>query len=330
MSNKNLNNFYNPKISIVILNWNGFADTIDCLISLSKCTYSNFDVILIDNNSNDESVSVIKKWLTESRFQNLILIENKENYGFAKGNNIGIDIALKNNSDFILLLNNDTVVESDFLIELLNFYNQNNNYLVLTPQIRYFNKPNVIWNCGGKLSNFGTRKYFYNDTHYKELPNIDFIKISFITGCSIMINSLVIKKIGKLSENYFFGEEDFEFSMRLKKNKINAACVLNSKIFHKVNSSISKTSELIIGKIFINYLCRFIDMRTFMSYFAWHIWRRLYTIYIFYLLKTRYRFSIKIIHHFISELLYYSVLLKGVDKSMFEKFINNNFQNKSV
>ena len=127
MSNTNLNNCYNPKISIVILNWNGFADTIDCLISLSKCTYSNFDVILIDNNSNDESVSIIKKWLTETRFQNLIFIENEENYGFAKGNNIGIDIALKNNSDFILLLNNDTVVESDFLIELLNFYNQNNN-----------------------------------------------------------------------------------------------------------------------------------------------------------------------------------------------------------
>jgi len=320
----------NPKVAIVILNWNGFKDTIDCLSSLSNSNYQNFEIILVDNASTDGSVGKIKKWLTDTLYKKIQIIECPLNYGFAKGNNIGIQAAINNKTDYILLLNNDTVVTPNFMSELITFFNNNINYSVATPQIRYFNKQEIIWNCGGKLSNYGTRKYFFDDKHYTELPDKNFVKISFITGCSIIMRTSVIEKIGKLTENFFFGEEDFEFSMRLKKNKINAACVLNSLIYHKVNSSISKTSELIIGKIFINYLSRFINMKSFMPSWKWQLWRHSYILYIVYLLKFRYKFSFKTIRIFLSCLLSDSLKLNGVDKAIFDKYINFDFSSKPV
>ena len=151
----------NPKVSIIILNWNGWKDTLECLESLYQINYPNYDVIVIDNGSEDESIKKIREYCkgkieTKSDFfeysednkpikifefkeeeletkktinnefsslspnKRLILIKNHKNYGFAEGSNIGIRFALKSfNSDYILLLNNDTVVDKTFLTELV-------------------------------------------------------------------------------------------------------------------------------------------------------------------------------------------------------------------
>ena len=179
-----------PVVSVVILNWNGYQDTIECLASLSQCVNERFEIILVDNASSDGSVEIIEKWITDtvtskdekkfkivkpdsgytddSSFIPVYIHVNSENLGFAKGNNIGIERALDHNSSYVLLLNNDTVVNHNFLSELLNFFEAHPEYSLATPQIRYYDKQDIIWNCGGSLSNFGSRKYFFDDK-----PSID-------------------------------------------------------------------------------------------------------------------------------------------------------------
>ena len=337
----------NPLVSIIILNWNGYKDTIDCLTSLSKCINENFEVILVDNGSTDGSAVILSKWIEDKingqgerkfklitddsiisdieKFIPVFLIENKENFGFARGNNIGITMALKHNASYVLLLNNDTVVTDDFLGILLNFFEAHAEYSAATPQIRYFDKPDIIWNCGGAISNFGSRKYYYNDKPIISLPAIDFLDISFVTGCALIMKSDLVRKIGLLTEAFFFGEEDIEFSLRMKRNNIRTACVMKSLIFHKVNSSISRTSEIVIGKIYIHYLGRFIDLKNYMSSWKWLVWRFIYQFYIFYLMKFRHKIPYRVIRKFLKLLMENSSALNGVSKALFDKYVNFDF-----
>src|SRR3989338_5520706 len=98
------------KISIIILNWNGLKDTLACLETVFKIDYPNFDVAVVDNASSDGSASVVKERFPQAHF-----IQNKENLGFAEGNNVGMRVALENGADYIFILNNDTVVDKDIL-----------------------------------------------------------------------------------------------------------------------------------------------------------------------------------------------------------------------
>ncbi len=347
MDNLNETLHKQPSIAIVILNWNGHDDTVDCLKSLAECAYNNFEILLVDNASEDNSIAIIKDRLqvynqqtTERKYQlgekttnsesdddaiQITFIENVDNYGFAKGNNIGIKYAMNHSVEYVLLLNNDTTVGKDFLQELMSFFATHNDYAVVTPQIRYYDKPDFIWNCGGKLSNFGTRKYFFDDKHYSELPNKNHLDISFITGCALMATADVLKTFGPLSEDFFFGEEDYEFSMRMKENHVKVACVLPSVIYHKVNSSISKASDSAIGKIYIHYLNRFINMRNYFPRWKWLLWRRVYLFYISVLLKNKHKIKCKTIRKFNKRLLADSATMIRVGKQTFEYYIKYNF-----
>lgn len=107
---------YYPKVYIIILNWNGLKDTLECLESVFKLDYLNFEVIVVDNGSTDDSVNVILKTYPQVR-----LIENRENLGYTGGNNIGMRYAIERDADYIWLLNNDTIVEEDTLGEACKY-----------------------------------------------------------------------------------------------------------------------------------------------------------------------------------------------------------------
>jgi len=117
-----------PKVSIIILNWNGLKDTIECLESLKKITYPNYEVIVVDNDSKGNDADIL-----EERYKNYIrVIRNKENLGFAGGNNVAIRQVLKEEkSDYILLLNNDTIVEPNFLEELIKIALQDEKIAII-------------------------------------------------------------------------------------------------------------------------------------------------------------------------------------------------------
>ena len=240
-------------VAIMILNWNGWQDSIACLESLSKIDYDEFFVVLGDNGSTNNSKKEISSFcnlrrldsnwikigdpLPEIANRKVYLYDLQSNYGFAKGNNILIQLAARHNPDYYLLLNNDTEVEPDFLTKLINYQRTHNRIKVLTPIIYYYGDKPRIWNAGGRLL-WGIRKYHYADSTDVRAREKEFIPCSFITGCALFCTQDVLLENNKLfTESFFHGEEDFDFSLRMKDKGIKMGCVTSSVIYHKVGRS---------------------------------------------------------------------------------------------
>lgn len=267
------------ELFIVILNWNGWNDTKECLESVYNSSFSNFTVVLVDNGS-EHDYSEIKQWSEKnidsfleapadnisslqiaaalSIGKRLIFLKSNENLGFAKANNIGIRLAKRHNIPFVFLLNNDTVVPADTIKKLMNFIEENNNYTAIVPQIRYYEPKDMIWCCGGWLNGF-YEAYYYKGEMHNNLNLHGHKKISFATGCALLIRN---NEFDLLSEKFFFGEEDFELSLRFKKLGKKMACVLDAIVYHKESASIDRSSRH-INKIFIHRLNRFINIKTY-------------------------------------------------------------------
>ena len=235
----------NSKVAVIIVNWKKYDITSSCIESILNSTNSNFKIILVDNESDNKKVKNFK-------YKNEIeIIQNKKNEGFSKANNIGIDYALKNNYDYTILINNDTIVEKN-LIEVLLKTAQAKNLSVLQPLIlKYCGKE--IWNAGGRINyffgNFITRKKVGNSL------NSSHELTEWLTGCCCLFKTKIFKEIGKLDESFFAYYEDVDFSLRLKKRGYKIGFTSKTHIYHYESfSSISNNSKG--GKLspYIHYL----------------------------------------------------------------------------
>lgn len=286
--------------AIIILNWNGATDTIECIESL-RYVQDDYFCVVADNGSEDHSIELIEQYFQKENIihhvieygealydkpQNheFILYKINENLGFAQGNNEAIRLITATiRPNHYLLLNNDTIVEPDFLKHLNCFAKEHPTYQALTPLICHHCNHNLIWNAGGKQK-WGFRKYHYAQQPLQKIKEIGHIDVTFLTGCALYADaSLLQQDGGLLTERFFFGEEDFEFCLRMNQQKKKMACVLPSKIYHKVNASIAKVEP--IGKTYIYYLNRFIDMRQHLSPSTFRLWTFLYFFYIYLLLR---------------------------------------------
>lgn len=224
-----------PKVFIIILNWNGWKDTIDCLTSLESINYpkNDFEIILIDNASTDDSLKNLKNSIPA--FKNKItLVENKENLGFSGGNNIGIDYAQKNKADYTLLLNSDTVADPDFLKGLVLAGEGRKSAGIIAPKIYFFDEKKTIWFNGGKFSwVFGSDHIDFGKIDNSETTGGQ-KKTEFITGCAMLVKSAVFKKAGLLDERFFLYYEDVDFSLRARKSGFECVVVEHSKVWHKI------------------------------------------------------------------------------------------------
>lgn len=312
-------------VGVVILNWNGYRDTIACIHSLLQSTYKEFKIYLLDNRSTNESVAKIIAYMdgldTSSR---ICFMPQKVNWGFAKGSNIGIRKALEDKCDYIWLLNNDTIVESDTLEKLINALQSEDNLFVVTPLIACYDNKNIIWNCGGIIFSLGFRMYYFAGKHIS-LCKKDNFRITFVTNCASLFKSEYFQKYGLLSERFFFGEEDFEMCLRNKKNNIKMKCIPSARIYHKVNSSIGKEveySEKMQRKDFLYYLNRFVNMRLyFNNSLKFCLFSLFYTGYIRYLLKKK-GMKKNFRNEFISNLRKMSLKVDTVDMDLFRKIMD--------
>ena len=235
----------NSKVAVIIVNWKKYDITSSCIESILNSTNSNFKIILVDNESDNKKVKNFK-YRDEIK-----IIQNKKNEGFSKANNIGIDYALKNNYDYTILINNDTIVEKN-LIEVLLKTAQAKNFSVVQPLILKYNSK-VIWNAGGRINyffgNFITRKKLGNSLNSsQELTE-------WLTGCCCLFKTKIFKEIGKLDESFFAYYEDVDFSLRLKKHGYKIGFTSKTHLYHYESfSSISNNSKG--GKLspYIHYL----------------------------------------------------------------------------
>ena len=233
-----------PKVTIIILNWNGKEDTIECRESLKHITYPNYEILLVDNGSTDGSVECFRE-----RYPGMEIIETGENLGFAEGNNVGIRRAMDEGADYVLLLNNDTVVDPEFLGELVKVAESDLKIGIVGPKIYYYDyggRKDVIWFAGGKINWWWGIKYHLGRGipdfgQFNETSNSD-----FISGCCFLIKSEIIHKIGLLDDIYFCYSEDADWSIRAKKAAYNVIYVPQSIIWHKISKSAGYGSPLMV------------------------------------------------------------------------------------
>ncbi len=246
----------------------------DCLNSLRKINYDNYKIVVVDNGSVDGSVFEIRK-----RFPEVEIIENKTNLGFAGGNNIGIKCAINNRADYVLLINNDTIVEENFLGELVNIGESDREIGILGSKICYYDEPKIIWSAGGKV-NCLKNKGVHIGLNEIDKGQYDKTKeADYLTGCCLLIKREVIEKIGVLAEDYFLYYEDTDFSLRTKKSGYKCFYVPESKIYHKVSRStrpgsssyiyyhtrnglvLAKRNGSLMNKIILYFYCLFLFLK---------------------------------------------------------------------
>jgi GT2 family glycosyltransferase len=228
------------KVAIVVLNYNGLEDTLACIESLSRIDYQNYEIFIVDNNSIGDDYQVLKDKIKDDR---CIFLKNKENLGFAEGNNVVIKkILQENNFDFILLLNNDVVVDSYFLTHLINFYEENPHLGSVGSKIlNYYNRTEIdslsikISPRGGGLDEGKGSKY-----------NVSENKIVFgISGCCLLFKASVaeevIKKTGYFFDpDFFLYYEDVDLAWRLNLLDYQSGFCYKSRIYHKGSSTSGK------------------------------------------------------------------------------------------
>lgn len=309
-------------IYVIILNWNGYRDTIDCFESLKNSDFKNFKVVIVDNYSSDESVKIIEEYINSSEL-NFHFIKNKENFGFSIGCNIGIEYALSNDDcEYIWLLNNDTIIEKNTMRQLVSFLQENKTFEIITPQINYFDNKSLIWNCGGKISKLGFRKYNFPVQNEKLVPHKKFLNVTFLTNCASFFRKEFFSNGYRLDERFFFGEEDFSLSLYALRKRIKMACILNTKIYHKVSSTMKKQSKTDDNKFFIYYMNRLINMKSFYNNkLLFYFYKNLYFIYIKKILKGK----IKDIKQFLQDLDTAVKKYDSVNKLFFEKVMKNGY-----
>ena len=216
----------NPHVVCVILNWNGWQDTIACLEALKECTYPNKTIVVVDNASTNDSVVKIR-----AADSNIVLLESLANLGFAGGNNIGIRYALAHSAEYIWLLNNDTKPAPDALSALVEKAMSDKHIGAVASVCYYIDKPEdvQIW-AGG-------RAYLWiGYTPYSTKPHHD-AWFHWLNGTSLLVSGRAFQNAGLLDEGFFLYCEDSEFCLRLRKTGWKLAAAPDSRVLHKVSAS---------------------------------------------------------------------------------------------
>lgn len=236
-----------PKVAIIVVNWNNWRDTIECLGSLEKVDYPNFEVVVVDNGSTNDSLEKIRSYEL-----GVIVLETGRNLGFAGGNNY----ALRNfhilNTKYILLLNNDTIVHPDFLKELVRVAESNDRMGIVGPMIYFYDKPDYINSAGSRVNRLMNKGVYlgYGEKDVGQF-GIKPYEVDYISGACLLIKKEVIEKIGPLHDNYFLYYEDTDWNFQARKAKYKSVLVPTAKIWHKESASAKR-----IGLDYIYYHVR--------------------------------------------------------------------------
>jgi len=224
-----------PKVGIIILNWNNYSDTKECLMSLQELNYKNYFVIVIDNGSIDGSTDKIK-----NEFPDYFYIYNKENLGYSGGNNVGIRFALEKNADLILILNNDTIVTSNLLSLLIDVITGSQKIGMVGPRIYSYYDPLIFQISSGEIDMLKIRikARWTNVKNNKHAQN--FYPVSKLPGSCLLIKREVIQNIGLMDENYFLYYADTDMQRRARKQGWLLYNVPHAKIYHKISATIKK------------------------------------------------------------------------------------------
>jgi GT2 family glycosyltransferase len=251
-----------PTVYVIILSWNGRSDTLECLRSFKNVAYKNYRIVVVDNASVDGTVQAVR-----GEFPEIDIIVNSSNLRFAGGNNVGIKYAIEKGADFILLLNNDTLVDQNFLWMMVRTALSENNIGMVGPKIFYDNDKRRLWYAGGRIewwkgwiSHRGVREY--DSGRYDDRCETD-----YITGCCILVKREVIENIGLLDESYYIYGEDADWCIRASRSGYKLLYEPSAIIWHKL--SVSAGGHL---SWFKNYNKLKSQLKFLFRYAKWYHW----------------------------------------------------------
>jgi GT2 family glycosyltransferase len=223
-----LGNKISSKISVVIVNWQNWQETNECLNSLSETTYKNLEIIVVDNASSNDSVTHL------SRRKEIKLLVSTENRGFGAGQNVGLKYALERGAEYLFILNNDTVVDPNIFEKLLSGF-EDPEVGAVAPRIFYAKRKEKIWWTGGFLDLKKGRIINIQSHNLSLFPNGG--SCDYLVGCAILVKAEALKKVGVFNEGFFHTGEDVDLSIRLGQVGYRLCVVPDACLWHKVSAS---------------------------------------------------------------------------------------------
>ena len=240
-------------VAVIILNWNGKKDTLACVKSVTRQEFEHLQIVIVDNASTDDSVSVFRK-----KFPNLKILENKTNLGYAAGNNIGIRYALDSGSEYVLVLNNDTVLDPECIRELQADLISHPEAAAAGPKSCFYDKPDIIYFAGGEVGPYGSIfhvGYGSQDIQFYNLAR----ETEWLNGCAIMFTRRALLDIGLYYPDYFLLFEDIDWSFRAIRLGYSLRYVPQAKLLHKGSASFGKTRSPLYTYYYKRKLCLWIE-----------------------------------------------------------------------
>jgi len=234
-----------PKVIAIVLNWNGKENTVKCLGSLSSIVYPNYEIMVVDNYSTDGSIECL-----EEMYPSIEIIRNSKNLGFAEGNNVGMRRALAGGADYVLLLNNDTIVDRYFLDRLVTAAEGDQTIGFAGPKVYYLNGEG-----GGHVISFagGTLNMWIGRSRHRGLDELDsgqyddITEVDYVEGSCVLAKKRALDHIGLLDSTYFSYWEDMDWCTRGWKAGYKSIYVPTAKIWHKPSSSNVSGSKTYYG-----------------------------------------------------------------------------------
>jgi GT2 family glycosyltransferase len=232
---------------IILLNWNGWQDTVKCVASVEKLRHPNFRVVVVDNASTDDSVAQIRR-----AFPSLLIIESQTNLGFAGGCNLGMKHALGEGADYVWLLNNDTTVDPEALSALVARAESSPSVGAVGSVLFFMDRPDrvQIWG-GGQVSFFSGRPVVFT-------IRVGEPKLQFLCAASMLIPRAALLSVGLLDEGFFMYWEDTDYCFRLRKAGFALAVAPESRVLHKGSASFS-AGGVALDTYFTQSSARFFD-----------------------------------------------------------------------
>ena len=224
-----------PTVYVILLNWQGWRDTIACLESLASLDYTNYRVLVVDNGSTDDSVARIR-----AAHPQVPIIETGRNLGFSGGCNVGVRRALEEGADYVWLLNNDTTVDPQALSTMVAVAEADPGVGAVGSVLYYLDSPKDIQAWGGG------RVCFWTGRSRHLLNPVTGATLHYLTAASVFIRRRALEDLGLLDENTFFMYwEDTDYSFRLRKAGWRLAVADQSIVFHKEHAATGKGSPLL-------------------------------------------------------------------------------------
>lgn len=227
-----------PLVYIVVLNWNGKNDTLACMRSLEQVWNERTKGIVVDNGSTDGTPDAVR-----TTFAAVEVLETGRNLGFTGGNNVGLRFALDRGADFVLLLNNDTVVDPRFLAEMIAVATVSDEIGFVSPKIYFLDPPDLLWFAGAR---FSSRTGYGRVIGYREPDRGQYDNVRTIDrpcGCAVLVSRRLCREAGLMDDRLFLYADEVEWMLRARKHGFKACYAPNAKVWHKVSASVGRESH---------------------------------------------------------------------------------------